>query len=201
MKYIRLISAFVTALIFVSCGGSDDNMSNPQAPARELTGLKVDYSATVSQHLLDVATVTVRYVGENGQVASEQMSSTTWTKSVTITLPAKAGLSIQPTMKGSVGNGEYTLGAKGQMAYTWLDQYNQPLEAGLTETTPELEAKLYAYGIGQYIGAIAANCQLALDFDKNYSVGNTTIIWGGNAGDDTTQSTGIADDGATDESR
>lgn len=201
MKYIRLISTFLAALIFVSCGGSDDNGSNPQTPAKELTSLKVDYSATVSQHLLDVATVTVHYVGNDGRVASEQMSSTTWTKSVTITLPAKAGLSIQPMLKGSVANGEYNLSAKGQMSYTWLDQYGQPLKAGLTETTPEMEAKFYANGIGQYIGAIAANCQLARAFTKDFTGDGTIIVWGGNAGDDSTQSTGISNDGATDENR
>jgi hypothetical protein len=201
MKYIKLISAFVAALIFVSCGGSDNSESEPQTPAKELTSLKVDYSATVSQHLLDVATVTVRYVGDNGQVASEQMSSTTWAKSVTITLPAKAGMSIQPTLKGSVTDGEYTLSAKGQMSYSWLDQYNQPLKAGLTENTPDLEAKFFASGLGQYLGAISANCQLARNFAKDYTVSETTIAWGANTGDDSTQSTGIATDGATDENR
>jgi hypothetical protein len=201
MKYIKLISAFLAALIFASCGGSDSNDSEPQTPAKELTSLKVDYSATVSQHLLDVATVTVRYVGDNGQVASEQMSSTTWAKSVTITLPAKAGMSIQPTLKGSVTDGEYTLSAKGQMSYSWLDQYNQPLKAGLTENTPDLEAKFFASGLGQYLGAISANCQLARNFAKDYTVSETTIAWGANTGDDSTQSTGIATDGATDENR
>lgn len=201
MKYIKLISAFLTAVIFVSCGGSDNNDLENQEPAKKLTSMKVDYTATVSQHLLDVANVTVRYVGDNGQVASEQMSSTIWTKSVTITLPNKAGLNIQPTLKGSIANGEYTLSAKGQMSYTWLDQYNQPIRTGITENTPELEAVFYANGLGQYLGTIAANCQLARTFDKDYSVNNTTITWGGNADGGSTQNTGIADDGATDENR
>ncbi len=81
-----------------ACGGGDDSTDTPPTPPEKVvTSVKVDYSATVSQQLLDVATVTVRYIGENGQVAQEQMSSTTWTKSVTIPLPAKAGLNIQPT--------------------------------------------------------------------------------------------------------
>ena len=154
-----------------------------------------------SQHLLDVATVTVRYIGENGQVASEQMSSTTWTKSVTMSLPAKAGLNIQPTLKGAVGDGEYTLSAKGQMAYSWLDQDGQQLQAGLTEYTPDLEAVFYADGIGQYLGAITANCLLVRAFAKDYTVAATSIAWGGNAGDDSIQGTGISDEGATGDNR
>ena len=155
----------------------------------------------MSQHLLDVATVTVRYIGENGQVAQEQMSSTTWTKRVNIPLPAKAGLNIQPTLKGSVADGEYTLSAKGQVAYSWLDQDGQLLNAGATEKTPDMEAVFYADGLGQYLGGITATCQLARAFAKDFSVTDTSIAWGGNADDTSTQKTGIANDGATDDNR
>ena len=189
-----------------ACGGGSDDEPEPTPtpepqPTKVLTSVKVDYSATVSQHLLDVATVTVRYVGENGQVASEQMSSTTWTKSVTIALPAKAGLNIQPTLKGDVADKEYTLSAKGQVAYNWLDQDGQQIQAGFTEYTPAMEAVFYADGLGQYLGAITANCQLARAFAKDYSVSDTSITWGGNAGDDSTQGTGISTDGATGDNR
>jgi hypothetical protein len=188
-----------------ACGGGDDDVPEPtpepSQPTKVLTSLKVDYSATVSQQLLDVATVTVRYIGENGQVVSEEMTSTTWTKSVTLTLPAKAGLNIQPTLKGDVPDAEYTLSAKGQMAYNWLDQDGQQLQAGLTEYTPELEAVFYADGLGQYLGAITSNCQLARAFAKDYSVTETAITWGGNAGEDSTQGTGISDEGATGDNR
>ena len=185
-----------------ACGGGDDSTDTPPTPPEKVaTSVKVDYSATVSQQLLDVATVTVRYIGENGQVAQEQMSSTTWTKRVNIPLPAKAGLNIQPTLKGSVADGEYTLSAKGQVAYSWLDQDGQLLNAGATEKTPDMEAVFYADGLGQYLGAITANCQLARAFAKDYSVTDTSIIWGGNAGDDSTQGTGISNEGATGDNR
>jgi len=185
-----------------ACGSDDDPTPQPEPqPTKELTSLKVNYTATVSQQLLDVATVTVRYIGENGQVASEQMSSTTWTKSVTMALPARAGMNIQSTPKGSVADGEYTLSAQGQMAYSWLDQDGQQLRAGSTEQVPSMEAVFYADGLGQYLGAITANCQLARAFAKDYSVTDTAITWGGNAGDDSTQSTDISDEGATGDNR
>ena len=210
MKNLKIMNMLLGGLLVLgsltACGGSDssDEPTPPPTPPtteKVLTSVKVDYTATVSQQMLDVADVTVRFIGENGQVASEQMTSTTWTKSVTIPLAAKAGLNIQPTLKGEVSEGEYTIAAKGQMAYTWLDQDGQQMQAGSTASTPELSAVFYADGIGQYLGAISANCQLARAFAKDYSVTDTDISWGGNAGDDNTQGTGISDDGATDDNR
>ena len=196
-----LLGGLLVLCSLTACGGDDSTDTPPTPPEKVVTSVKVDYSATVSQQLLDVATVTVRYIGENGQVAQEQMSSTTWTKSVTIPLPNKAGLNIQPTLKGAVNEGEYTLSANGQATYSWLDQDGQQLRAGATEKTPDMEAVFYADGLGQYLGAITANCQLARAFAKDYSVSETTVAWGGNAGDDSTQGTGISNEGATEDNR
>ena len=211
MKNLKMMSILLGGLLalgsLTACGGGDDDDTpeptpTPPTPAEKvLTSVKTDYTATVSQQLLDVATVTVRYIGENGQVASEQMSSTTWTKSVNIPLPAKAGLNIQPTLKGEVAEGEYTLNAKGQMSYTWLDQDGQQLSSGGTEKTPVMEAVFYADGLGQYLNAITATCFVARSFAKDYGVTDTSITWGGNADGDTTQSTGIDNSGATGDGR
>lgn len=206
MKIIKIMSMLLGGLMVLgslaACGGSgsDDPEPGPE-PAKQPTSLKVDYTATVSQQLLDVATVTVRFIGDNGQVASETMTSTTWTKTVTMALPAKAGLNIQPTLKGAVSDGQYTLSAKGLVAYNWLDDSGKQLKAGGTEQSPVLEAYFFADGLGQYLGAITANCQLARQFAKDYSVSETTVAWGGNAGDDSTQGTGISTDGATGDNR
>ena len=211
MKNLKIMSMLLGGLLalgsLTACGGGDDDDTpeptpTPPTPTEKvLTSVKTDYTATVSQQLLDVATVTVRYIGENGQVASEQMSSTTWTKSVNIPLPAKAGLNIQPTLKDEVPEGEYTLNAKGQMSYTWLDQDGQQLSAGGTEKTPEMEAVFYADGLGQYLNAITATCYVARSFAKDYGVADTSITWGGNADGDTTQGTGIDNSGATGDGR
>ena len=211
MKNLKIMSILLGGLLalgsLTACGGGDDDEPEPTptpppTPTEKvLTSVKTDYTATVSQQLLDVATVTVRYIGENGQVAQEQMTSTTWTKSVNIPLPAKAGLNIQPTLKGEVPEGEYTLNAKGQMSYTWLDQDGQQLNAGATEKTPDMEAVFYADGLGQYLNAITATCFVARSFAKDYGVTDTSITWGGNADGDTTQGTGIDNTGATDDGR
>lgn len=207
MKNLKMMSILLGGLLalgsLTACGGGDDDDTpeptpTPPTPAEKvLTSVKTDYTATVSQQLLDVATVTVRYIGENGQVASEQMSSTTWTKSVNIPLPAKAGLNIQPTLKGAVVEGEYILSAEGQVAYSWLDQDGQQLSSGGTEKTPVMEAVFYADGLGQYLNAITATCFVARSFAKDYGVADTSISWGGNTDGDTTQGTGIDTTGAT----
>ena len=211
MKNLKIMSMLLGGLLalgsLTACGGGDDDEPEPTptpppTPTEKvLTSVKTDYTATVSQQLLDVATVTVRYIGENGQVAQEQMTSTTWTKSVNIPLPAKAGLNIQPTLKDEVAEGEYTLNARGQMSYTWLDQDGQQLSSGGTEKTPDMGAVFYADGLGQYLGAITATCYVARSFAKDYSIADTSITWGGNAGDDTTQGTGIDNSGATGDGR
>jgi hypothetical protein len=201
MKNLKIMSKLLGGLLVLSILTVSCKNDNENEPSVAPTRLKVDYSATVSQQLLDVANVTVRYIGDNGQVASEQMSSTTWSKSVTIALPAKAGLSIQPTLKGPVAEGEYLISAKGQMTYGWLNGNGQLLKNGITEYTPVLEATFYAEGLGQYLGAITSTCQLSRAFAKDYGVTDTDIVWGGNASDDNTQNTGISDEGATDNNR
>ena len=208
-QYFKIMSLLIGGMLalgsLTACGG-DDSSDTPDSPKPSPTptqaaSIKIDYTATVSQQLLDVATVTVRFIGENGQVASEQMSSTTWKKSVTLSLPNKAGLSIQPALKGNVADGEYTLSAKGEVAYNWLGQDGQQVASGITETTPDLEAKLDADGLARYLGGITANCQLARAFAKDFSVTDTSIAWCGNSDDASTQKTGIANDGATEDNR
>ena len=198
LKIMSMLLGGLLVLGSLTACGSDSDDVPAQSP--QPTRLKVDYSATVSEQLLDVATVTVRYIGENGQVASEQMVSTTWTKSVTMALPGKAGMNIQPTLKGSVGEGEYTLSAQGQMGYAWLDQDGAQLRTADAVRTRAFEAVFYADGLGQYLGTIATNCQLARTFAQDFTIADTTIEWGGNAGDDNTQNTGIDDSGATGDS-
>ena len=208
-QYFKIMSLLIGGMLalgsLTACGG-DDSSDTPDSPKPSPTptqaaSIKIDYTATVSQQLLDVATVTVRFIGDNGQVASEQMSSTTWKKSVTLSLPNKAGPSIQPALKGNVADGEYTLSAKGQAAYNWLGQDGQQVAPGATEQSPDMEAIVRADGVGRYLGGITANCQLARAFAKDFSVTDTSIAWGGNADDASTQKTGIANDGATDDNR
>ena len=74
MKNLKIMNMLLGGLLalgsLTACGGSDSSDEptpppTPPTPEKVLTSVKVDYTATVSQQLLDVANVTVRFVGEN----------------------------------------------------------------------------------------------------------------------------------------
>jgi hypothetical protein len=191
----KMLGGLMVLGILAACSNND----NEVYPNRVPTSVKVDYKATVSQQLLDVATVMVRYIDENGHTAIEKMTSTTWAKSVIISLSGKAGLNIVPTLKSGISEGEYTLEAKGEMTYNWIEN-GMLLWNGTTVSTPLMEGVFYASSIGAYLNAIASKCQVARAFTTDYGVNNATITIGTN-GDESTQNTGISDEGATDDNR
>lgn len=190
----KMLGGLLVLGILAACS-KNDNEATPDF-SRVPTSVKVDYKATVSQQLLDIATVIVRYVDADGHTAMEHMTSTTWVKSVVIDLPGKAGMNIVPTLKSGISEGEYSLEAKGEMTYNWLEN-GVLIWGGQTVTTPPMEGLFYAGAVGSYLGTIASKCQVARTFGTDYSVGSATISIGAND-DDTTQNTGISDDGATD---
>ena len=204
MKNLKIMSKMLGGLLVLGILAACSKADNEVTPdlSRVPTHIKVDYKATVSQQLLDAATVVVRYINENGHTAVEQITSTIWAKSVIIALPGKAGMNIVPTLKSGISEGEYSLEAKGQMTYNWLENgeliWTGP--AGPTVSTPTMEGVFYASGVGAYLNAIASKCQVARAFTTNYGVNNATISIGTN-GDESTQNTGISDEGATEDNR
>ena len=199
MKNLKIMTKMLGGLLVLGILASCSKNDNEARPSIEPTGVKVDYKATVSQQLLDVANVVVRYIDENGHTAVEKITSTTWTKSVIIALPGKAGLNIVPTPKSGVSEGEFILEAKGEMTYNWLEN-NQLIWKGRTLYTPSMEGVFYAGGLSAYLNVIASKCQVARAFTTDYGVNNATITIGTN-GDESTQNTGISDEGATDNNR
>jgi hypothetical protein len=202
MKNLKIMNMLLGGLLVLgsltACSDNDEE-TTPPTPDPVPTSVKVDYKAEVSQQLLDVANVTVRYVGEDGRTAVERMTSPIWTMSVEIPLPGKAGLNIVPKLKSGLDEGEYTVDAKGEMTYNWLEN-GQQIREGLTVSTPLMEGVFYASGLGAYLNAIASQCQVARAFTADYTVNPATITIGTND-DDNTQSTGISDDGATGDNR
>ena len=197
----KLMGMLLGGLVALGSLAACSKDNEDSGSTKEATSVRVNYYANVSEELLVVANVMVRYIGDNGQVSSEQMSSTTWTKIVTIALPTQAGMSIQPTLKGPVAEGVYTLTAMGLMGYEWLDENGQKQKEGSPESTPVLGAELYASGVPSYINVIGTDCHVERALDKDYSVKDTTIDWGTNTGDNNTQNTGISEEGATGDNR
>ena len=203
MKYSKLISLFMAALTFMSCGGSDDG-DEPTPEVLKATSARAEYEVNLSQNLLDAATVTIYYIDSNGQQAQENATSTIWTKAVSITsLPAKAGFSVQPLLKGEPTQEEYTIEADGKMTVTVLDQKGAPLSSGTgtglyTGSKLEVKGQLGPDFLGQYLTRISGRLQDAKAIAADGSFSETTINWGGNAdANDPNRDTEVTTGGAT----
>ena len=203
MKYSKLISLFMAALTFMSCGGSDDG-DEPTPEVLKATSAKAEYVVNLSQQLLDAATVTIYYIDANGQQAQETVTSATWTKTVSFAaLPTNAGFSVQPRLKGEPTQEEYTIEADGKMTVTVLDQKGAPLSSGTgtglyTGSKLEVKGQLGPDFLGQYLTRISGRLQDAKAIAADGSFSETTINWGGNAdANDPNRDTEVTTGGAT----
>jgi hypothetical protein len=198
MKTNKIFMLLLAALAIVSCGSNDDN-DEPTPEVLKATSAQAEYVVNLSRDLVDAATVTIYYIGNDGQQAQETASATTWTKTVTFaTLPAKVGFSVQPRLKGEPSQEEYTIEADGKMTITVLDQ------KGATFGTPFVGSKLEVKGqlgpdyLGQYLTRISTRLFEAKVIAVDGTIGDTTITWGGNAdNDDPNRDTEVTNDGAT----
>ena len=193
----------MAALTFMSCGGSDDN-EEPTPEVLKATSAKAEYVVNLSQELLDAATVTIYYIDASGQQAQETATSTSWTKAVGFaTLPAKAGFSVQPLLKGEPTQEEYTIEADGKMTVTVLDQKGAPLSSGTgtglyTGSKLEVKGQLGPDFLGQYLTRISGRLLEAKAIAADGSFSETTINWGGNAdANDPNRDTEVTTGGAT----
>ncbi len=187
-----------------SCGSDDNDEPAPTPETPKATSARAEYEVNLSQNLLDAATVTIYYIDSNGQQAQENATSTTWMKAVSITsLPAKAGFSVQPLLKGEPTQEEYTIEADGKMTVTVLDQKGAPLSSGTgtglyTGSKLEVKGQLGPDFLGQYLTRISGRLQDAKAIAADGSFSETTITWGGNAdANDPNRDTEVTTGGAT----
>ena len=187
----------LAALAIVSCG-SDDN-DEPTPEVMKATSATAEYVVNLSKDLVDAATVTIYYIGGDGQQAQETASATTWTKTVSFAaLPTQAGFSVQPALKGAASQESYTIEADGKMTVTLLDQ------KGATFGNPYVGSKLEVKGqlgpdyIGQYLTRISSRLFEAKALAADGTITDTAITWGGNADDnDPNRDTEVSSEGAT----
>lgn len=107
MKKFFYMSVLVlmAALTLASCGG--DEPSGPSGPSgpSEPTSKSVLYEATAyfSQDVLDLCDLTMSYKDSDGKTITETVTSTTWTKKVTVkSLPSTVGVKFGIKMKSGV---------------------------------------------------------------------------------------------------
>lgn len=201
MKNLKIMCMLLGGLValgsLASCGssGSDD----PTPAVKKATSVRADYSVTVSQDLLNTATVTVYYIDATGQQAQENIAQTTWSKSVTLAkLPAQAGFSVQPRLNGEATGEAYAIEASGLMTLTVLDQNGAVIGTPLAGSALIAQAQMGGEYLGQFLTRIAKRVGEAKSVDANGTISNTTITWGGNTDvNDPNRDTGISSDGAT----
>ena len=185
----------VAALALVACG-DDDEPENPTPEPSKATEFVSTLSMTVSQDLFDVANVTVYYIGSDGQVKSESMGSTEWTKTITQKLPCKYGFAFACAKKPGVTIDE-------DRTYTFSENLGRSTEivfqkgnsiSGNTHLA-KFKGEVMGESVETYLSDLSFSYEFAVDEDGNQTA--TTIDWGFNAGGGGTTNTPVDDEPAT----
>lgn len=185
----------VAALALVACGGDDESDNSTPEPSKA-TEFVSTLSMTASQDLLDVANVTVYYIGSDGQVKSEPMGSTEWTKTITQKLPCKYGFAFACSKKQGVTIDEsktYTFNEVLSRSFKVLDQNGKVISGSNKEL--KFKDEVIGEGVETFISALSFSYEFAVDESGNQSV--TTIDWGFNAGNGSSRNTPVNGDPAT----
>ena len=185
----------VAALALMACGG-DDEPDNPTPEPSKATEFESTLSMTVSQDLLDVANVTVYYIGSDGQVTSEPMGSTEWTKTIRQKLPCKDGFAFACSMKQGVTIDEsktYTFNEVITRSFKVFDQNGKEISGNKNNFKDGSEVT--GDGVETFISGLSYSYEFAVDESGNQSV--TTIDWGFNAGEGSSTNIPVNGDPAT----
>ena len=187
----------VAALALVACG-DDDEPENPTPEPNKATEFVSTLSMTVSQDLIDVANVTVYYIGSDGQVKSESMGSTEWTKTITQKLPCKYGFAFACAKKPGVTIDEsktYTFSEILGRSFKVLDQNGKEISISGSNKGLSFKEEVMGEDVETYISGLSFSYEFAVD--ENGTQSATTIDWGFNAGNGGTVDTPVSGDSAT----
>ena len=95
-KNLLTLAAVLCCALISSC--NKDNGETP-APDNKPTHAVMQYALSATTQMLDMLTLTVEYYDANGQVKSEQMTNTKWTKEIKAKLPATLGVRLKAQLK------------------------------------------------------------------------------------------------------
>ena len=106
MKKFFYMSVLVlmAALTLASCGSDDEKKKDePSEPTPTSKSVSYEATANFSQDVLDICDLTMSYKDSDGKTVTETVTSTTWTKKVTVkNLPSTVGVKFGIKMKSGV---------------------------------------------------------------------------------------------------
>lgn len=118
--FMTVVAAFVCAMTFASCTSDDDTTNNDgTTTSAAVKSVTCRYSFTFSPDLLSIAKVYVSYLTAEGDSAKEELTDTTWQKTVTFTtFPSKMAYRVELVSRGAtLMKGSYVLKKNLQVNY------------------------------------------------------------------------------------
>jgi predicted small secreted protein len=97
------VLVLMAALTLTSCGSDDNKKDEPSEPTPTSKSVSYEATASFSQDVLDICDLTMSYKDSDGKTVTETVTSTTWTKKVTVkNLPSTVGVKFGIKMKSGV---------------------------------------------------------------------------------------------------
>ena len=200
MKKI-FICAMIAASMLVSGCGSDEpgnNGGGGGGSSKKVKSITKNYKLTVSDDLLKLSKVNVKYIDENNNVATEKVMSTTWSKSVDVNLSratsdVTAGMSVDCDNNNTANNGTtYRIGYTEDINYTivYQDGTSVTIPAfNINPQQPQVDGQEVAETIDatENSSAVASNLVVGQDAAVRPSVSD---YWGTDNGDNPTTGQG-----------
>ena len=101
MMFAAVLCCAMTTTVITACGSDDDDDTKPDQDVA--VAALMDYKFTTSQEMLQSFDLTIDYYDANGNVQTEQFTTTEWKKSVKSTkFPAKLGARLKAKLKSGV---------------------------------------------------------------------------------------------------
>ena len=129
MKKIFICAMIAASMLVSGCGGDEpDNPGGGGGSSKKVKSITKNYKLTVSNDLLHLSSINVSYIDGNNNVATETITSTSWSKSVDVNLSracidVTAGMSVDCNNNNTANNGTtYQIGYTEDINYTIVYQ-------------------------------------------------------------------------------
>ena len=174
MTLTAIVCCAMTTAVFTSCGGDDTGSSGGGGGEEDKTpyGVEMNYSFTVNDQAVENLTMTIEYYDETGKFQKEVMTSTNWSKKVSVKLPAKLGARLYVAIKDGVtlsDEKQYTFDWKYTVSYKIVNKQGKTLGEVFTNNKHKDLKEKNGSEVENYLAKYAGKALLGYiyDFDAN----------------------------------